>query len=397
MIIKRDLESMLKKVAQEFPVVTLFGPRQSGKTTLAQLTFQHHMYVSLEDLDIRMQALEDPRGFLEHYANPHGIILDEVQHVPSLLSYIQTYVDQKKQPGYFILTGSQNFLINQAVTQTLAGRMAILTLLPCSIAELEKSNVLPEMIEDLVYKGSYPSLYAQERMVSLWYSSYIASYIERDVRQVTNIGDLATFKLFLKLCAGRVGQLLNVSSLANDCGISLRTAQEWLSILQASYVIVLLQPHYKNFSKRLVKTPKLYFFDTGLACSLLGLESAAQVVSHYLRGGLVENLIITDLYKQYYNSSREPQIYFWRDNHGHEIDCLLEKGDTLVPIEIKAGRTLTKDYFSTFDFWHQLTGGLPAMAFVVYGGYENKNFSYGNAVSWRSVNTIFNILYQLKE
>ncbi len=392
MLINRSIAPILQKIAQEFPVIAILGPRQSGKSTLAQMVFGQHRYVSLEDLDLRLQAEVDPRGFLDHYQNPYGIILDEIQHVPGLLSYIQTRVDREKQAGYFILTGSQNFLVNQAVSQTLAGRMAILTLLPLTIDELQASSKLPGSLETLVYQGGYPSLYEKERTISLWCSSYITSYIERDVRQVTKVGDLAVFKLFLRLCAGRIGQLLNVSSLANDCGISYQIAQNWLSLLEASYIIKLLQPHYKNFSKRLIKQPKIYFYDTGLACALLGIESADQVVSHYLRGGLVENLIIIDLHKQLYNLAREPQIYFWRDNHGSEIDCLLERGLRLVPVEVKSGKTLNLDFFKALGYWSGLAGQLPQDGFVVYGGDENKQLSYGHAVGWRSVHLVLDFL-----
>lgn len=393
-MILREMAHILQEAAQQFRVVTILGPRQSGKTTLAQETFKNHTYVSLEDLDIRAHALEDPREFLEFHKNPHGIILDEIQNVPTILPYIQTMVDREKINGYFILTGSQNFLINEAITQTLAGRMAVLTLLPLSISELKDNKLLPKTAEGYIYKGSYPQLYAQKTNIQLWYSSYTLSYIERDVRQVTTINELTTFKLFLQLCAGRIGQSLNISSLANDCGITQRTADKWLSLLQASYIIILLQPYYKNFSKRLVKTPKLYFYDTGLACSLLGIESEDQVKTHYLRGGLMENLIITDLYKQYAHKGRSPHLYFWRDNHGHEIDCLIEKGTYLFPIEIKAGKTISSNYFSGLNYWNELTHNDPTQSLVVYSGSEDQKRSNGNVFSWQSASQIIEKIYQ---
>lgn len=393
-MIFRDLTEILKEAAQQFKVITILGPRQSGKTTLAQETFKNYKYISLEDLDIRAHATQDPREFLEFNKNEFGIILDEIQHVPNLLPYIQTYVDREKVNGYFILTGSQNFLINQAITQTLAGRMAVLTLLPLSINELSENNLMPNTIEEYVYKGSYPQLYAQKTSIALWYSSYTLTYIERDVRQVTTIDELTTFKLFLKLCAGRIGQLLNVSSLANDCGISFRTADRWLSLLQASYVILLLLPYHKNFSKRLVKTPKLYFYDTGLACSLLGIESQDQVKTHYLRGGLVENSIIVDLYKQYYNTAREPHVYFWRDNHGNEVDCIIEKGDMMFPIEIKAGQTISNNYFTGLNYWNELAENDPAQSLVIYTGTEDQKRSIGNVFSWKSAGHVIKKIYR---
>jgi predicted AAA+ superfamily ATPase len=387
-MIYRELTDILQQVAQQLPVIALLGPRQSGKTTLSRATFSNHIYISLEDLDVRLRATEDPRAFLEFYRNPYGVILDEIQNVPTLLHYIQTYVDQEKVYGYFILTGSQNFLVNQAITQTLAGRMAILTLLPLSLHELEQAYLLPQSIEELLYKGSYPRLYDENILLSVWYASYVLSYIERDVRQVATIADLTQFQLFLKLCAGRIGQLLNVSSLANDCGIAERTAHAWLSILQASYIIFLVQPHYRNFSKRLVKTPKLYFYDTGLACNLLGIESVEQVQTHYLRGGLVECLIIADFIKQYYNRARTPHVYFWRDNHGHEVDCVIEKADKLIPIEIKAGRTVTADYFSALDYWYTLTDTPVPNGFVVYAGPEDQQRRLATVLSWKSAGTL---------
>jgi len=387
-MISRDLGPKIKEISKELPVIAILGPRQSGKTTLAKLTFNNHIYISLEDLDKQIQAKEDPREFLEFYKNPYGIILDEIQNAPSLLSYIQTYVDQEDVKGYFILTGSQNFLVNQSITQTLAGRIAIFTLLPLSISELKKNKLLPKTIEELIFKGSFPRLYAHKITQSIWYPSYILTYIERDVRQVTNIPELSTFQIFLKLCAGRIGQLLNVSSLANDCGISVRTATSWLSLLQASYIIFLLQPHYKNFSKRLVKTPKLYFYDTGIACSLLEIENVEQLKSHYLREGLVENLILSDLQKDFFNRARVPHLFFWRDNHGHEVDCIIEHSINLIPIEIKAGRTVASDYFDDLSYWNNLAHADPSKGYVIYAGNENQKRSKGNVLSWENCDTI---------
>ncbi|MBA3954269.1 ATP-binding protein [Candidatus Dependentiae bacterium] len=393
-MIHRELLSTLKEIALQLPVIALLGPRQSGKTTLSKIAFDKHVYISLEDLDVRAQVMEDPRSFLERYRNPHGIILDEIQNVPSILSYIQTYVDSEKVYGYFILTGSQNFLVNQAVTQTLAGRIAILTLLPLSISELQENSLLPLTVEELVYRGAYPRLYDENIKPFVWYPSYTLTYIERDVRQVAHVQDLTIFQLFLKLCAGRIGQLLNLSSLANDCGIPLRTAQHWISLLQSSYIVFLLQPHYKNFNKRLVKTPKLYFYDTGLACSLLGIDSPDQVYTHYLKGSLVECLIISELQKQYYNRARLPNLYFWRDSHGHEVDCIIEKGIQLIPVEIKAGKTVSSDYFTALQYWYRLSEAEQPNGFVVYGGLENQKRNYATVLSWKSANTIISNLYE---
>jgi len=346
MYIKRALEEKLKETATQFAAIALLGPRQSGKTTLAQEVFRNHTYLSLEDLDIRELATQDPRNFFETYKNEHGLILDEFQNTPEILSYIQSIIDKDKKPGYFILTGSQNFLVNEAISQSLAGRIAIFTLLPLCIQELTDAHTQADRLETLVYKGMYPALHARTIDIGIWASSYMLTYIERDVRMFTQVNNLVTFKRFMQLCAGRTGQLLNIASLASDCEISPVLAKSWLSILEASYIIFLLQPHHKNFNKRLVKTPKLYFYDTGLACALLAIESEEQLSTHYLRGGLIETFLISDVYKQTYNLARQPHIYFWRDNHGHEVDCLIEKGVDLFPIEIKAGKTPSSFYFT---------------------------------------------------
>lgn len=389
-MIKRELAGALKEAATQFPVVALLGPRQSGKTTLAQNSFKDYRYVSLEDLDIRALATLDPRRFLEDFAQEKGVILDEIQHVPTLLSYIQTIVDRENKPGFFILTGSQNLLVNQAVTQTLAGRIAILTLLPLSIHELNEAQLLPDKIEEAVFKGSYPRLYASAITPTRLYSNYIRTYVERDVRQIKNISDLSTFQRFIQLCAARSGQLLNLSSLGNDCGIDHKTAQSWISILEASYIVFLLNPYYKNFGKRVIKSPKLYFYDTGIACSLLRIKSVDELSDHYLRGNLIENFIIADLLKQYYNRDQQPPLYFWRDQQGHEIDCVIEEALELVAIEIKSGKTVIPDYFTQLNHWKELTSsksGAEVKNFVIYGGATNSSWPTARVLSWKTAGT----------
>ncbi len=393
-MISRKLAPVLLLYAKEFPVVALLGPRQSGKTTLAQAIFSNHRYVSLESLQEREFAQRDPRGFLQEYTNENGIILDEIQHVPDLLSYIQVQVDEQKKPGYFILTGSQNFLVNEVISQSLAGRVAILTLLPLSISELQTVNLLPEKIETVLYRGSYPSLYASLTITPfMWYPNYIQTYLERDVRDLKHVIDLSTFKRFIQLCAGRIGQTLNIASLASDCGISQITAKGWISLLEASYIIFLLQPHYKNFSKRLIKTPKLYFYDTGLACSLLGIESQEQLAMHYLRGGLFESFVIAEFFKDYYNAGRVPRLYFWRDNHGHEIDCIVEQALTLIPVEIKSGKTVTTDFFENIHYWKQLAGDQASNGFIIYAGDNGQRRTDITVLNWQATDTVikFNV------
>jgi predicted AAA+ superfamily ATPase len=384
-MIARDVTSSIEKFATQYPVIAILGPRQSGKTTLAKEIFSKHIYISFEDIDMREFAESDPRRFLAEHENNHGLILDEIQHVPSILSYIQTYVDKHDSIGYFILTGSQNSMVHQAAAQTLAGRMAVITLLPLSIHELSKAKKLPTTPEKMLLKGCYPRIYAKKLAPGPWYSFYNRMYIERDVRLITNVTDLGSFQRFLLLCAGRIGQLLNISSLAADCGISVNTAKSWLSILQASYIIFLLQPYYKNFSKRVIKSPKLYFYDTGLAAVLLGIQTDKQMSTHYLRGGLFESMVLGELMKNAYNNAQEPNLYFWRDSQGHEVDGIIERAGHLLSIEIKSGYTINSDFFDALEVWNELSGTDSEHNFLIYGGDVNQKRSKGNVVSWGSI------------
>lgn len=384
-MIRRDITNELIESAKYFAAVAILGPRQSGKTTLAQQIFPNHNYVSLEDLDTRQMALNDPRKFLKDQRNSFGIILDEIQHAPELLSYIQTIIDAEKPVGHFIIAGSQNILVNQAVTQTLAGRIAILTLLPLSINELKQANLLPAEIELAAFQGGYPTIYSAQHQPNRLYANYIRSYIERDVRDIKKIFDLNLFQKFLQLCAGRIGQVLNYTSLANDCGIDQKTAQAWISLLQATYVIFLLQPYYRNVSRRLAKSPKLYFVDTGIACNLLNIKSAEELSLHFAKGGIVESFVISDLYKQYHNLGERPNLYFWRDYEGNEIDCVVEKALELFPIEIKAGQTINSDYFKQFDYWQEVIAGPIENNYVVYGGNRNASWSNAQILSWQNI------------
>ena len=382
---KRDLQETAKKLASKFPVLSITGPRQSGKTTLVKELFKHHNYVLLENLDEREYAQADPRGFLKKYSNEHGLIIDEVQHAPGLLSYIQGIVDAENRPGYFILTGSQDFSVNEAITQSLAGRVGIITLLPMSLHELKENNLLASTIEEAVFLGGYPRLYNQNIEPADFYPSYIKTYVERDVRQMINVTDLDAFQKFVRLCAGRTGQVLNLTSLGNDCGISHNTAKAWISILQASYIIFLLRPYHGNLSKRLIKSPKLYFYDSGLACSLLRIKSSDELSDHYNKGGLVEGFIIADLYKQFYHSGQEPGLFFWRDSGGHEIDCVIEESNRLVPIEIKAGETFSPRFFDAISYWKDDVVKDPdTQGVVVYGGSQEQSRSQGEVVSWKN-------------
>jgi uncharacterized protein len=385
-VIKRQIQEKLIQLSGQFPVVAVVGPRQSGKTTLVKMTFKDKTYLNLEEPDTRQYAQNDPRSFLS--TSKSGLIIDEAQRVPDLFSYIQTIVDESKTPGSFILTGSHNFLMQEKISQTLAGRVAILTLLPFSIDEIRSEDSL-EDFSTYIFKGFYPPIYDRKIEPSDWSPNYIRTYLERDVRMIKNIPDLNSFNLFVKLCAGRIGQLLNLSSLAVDAGISVNTAKSWLSVLEASYIVYRLEPHFQNFNKRLVKMPKLYFYDTGLACSFLGLESVDQISTHYLVGSLFENLVISDLIKYKMNFGLNTNFYFWRDKLGREVDCLIESGLEKTILEIKAGKTINEDFFSGLKFYKDLAGEKNISSYMIYGGKNVEVRSAGKVLPWHNVTTVF--------
>lgn len=388
MFIKRTLKDTILRFSK-FPIVGIFGPRQSGKTALAQHVFKKYRYVNFEDPIIRAYATESPREFLREHENKHGIILDEFQYVPQILSYIQIESDAHDRPGYFILTGSQNFLMNQAVTQSLAGRIGLLKLLPLSIQELKGAHKLTDQANKLIFSGGYPRIYAKNFSPTEFYPSYIHSYVERDVRLLVNVENLATFQKFLQLCAGRVGQLLNISDLAVNCGISQQTAKSWLTILQASYIIFLLSPYHVNFNKRVTKSPKLYFYDTGLACSLLKMRSAQELALSPFKGPLFECFIISDLIKQYCNNGMDAPIYFWRDLNGRtEVDCLINRGTSLIAIEVKAGESVTSSYFDGLARWNEIAKTGTTGNYVIYAGKHNQKRENGSLVSWQSAGNL---------
>lgn len=385
-MINRNSTLTLKKMSKGYPVVTITGPRQSGKTTLAKFVFKHKPYVSLEEPDQMEFANEDPRGFLARY--PDGAVLDEVQRCPALFSYIQGIVDKNKRPGLFILTGSQQFGLISRITQSLAGRVGLLHLLPFSIGELKASGIMPKSLDDILLKGLYPPVYDRKLSASSWYANYVFTYLERDVRQMVNVRDLTTFQRFLRMCAARTGQVLNLSGLANDCGITHNTAKAWLSVLEASYIIFLLKPHHNNFGKRLIKSPKLYFYDTGLAAWLLGINDTKQISIHAMRGSLFESLMIGELMKGRCNKGLPSNLYFWRDNTGNEIDVVIEKADALIPIEIKSGQTITKDYFTGLKKWLTIAGTAAESPHVIYGGSDSQKRLGIEVLPWRDVSKL---------
>lgn len=395
-MIARHMKPVLLKSAAAYPVVTVTGPRQSGKTTLVRDAFPKHAYVSLETPDAREFAVDDPRGFLGQF--PGGVILDEVQRVPGLLSYIQGIVDEQNVPGRFILTGSQNLSLLEHVSQSLAGRTSVFQLLPFSRAELERrkplhpdeiGRVIPrrppsqDTLFETLIKGFYPRIHDRGLDPQEWLRNYYQTYVERDVRSIKNIGDLDAFSRFVRLCAGRSGQLLNLASLGTDCGITHSTAARWLSVLEASFLVHLLRPHHRNFGKRLMKSPKLYFLDTGLLCYLLRIRTTDELFSHSSRGAVFETFVVNELLKTCLNLGLEPDIWFWRDSTGREVDLLIEHGAGLVPIEIKSGETVVSDFFKGLEYWQALPGQEDATSALVYGG-DTSTRRNGRAVySWR--------------
>jgi uncharacterized protein len=383
MSIDRELSKAVLRAAAEYPVVTLTGPRQSGKTTLVRRLFPDLPYVLLEDPDHRRLATGDPRGFLSRYSN--GVVLDEAQRAPELFSYLQGLVDDDPRPGRFILTGSQQFGLLSGITQSLAGRAAMMVLLPFNLHEMQSGGWLPDRLEDLLIQGLYPPVHDRGMSPGMWYGNYVQTYLDRDVRQLVNVRDLNAFELFLRMCAGRCGQILSLSGLAGDCGITHNTARSWLSVLEASYVVRTLQPHYRNFSKRMMKSPKLYFLDPGLAAWLLEIRSADQLIGHPMRGPLFETWVFSELVKARCNRGDPPNLYFWRDRSGLEVDFLADLGMTLVPIEAKSGATFVSEWLQPLKRWTDLAGDSAGQAFVVFGGAEAARSKGIDVVPWRGI------------
>jgi len=389
-MLNRTLSDKLLALARQFPVVSVTGPRQSGKTTLTRMVFRDYDYISLEDPDEREFAHGDPKGFLKRFTD--GVILDEIQRAPALLSYIQGIVDSDRSPGRFVLTGSQQLRVMEKVSQTLAGRTAIVILLPFSLYELlgepssdpwkidtlpDKRKKPPFTLEKILYQGLYPRIYDKKLDAQDWLSAYYRTYVERDVRDIANIGNLETFQRFVRLCAGRTGQLLNHSSLASDCGISHTTARHWISILEAGFIIHLLPPHHANFSKRVIKSPKLYFLDTGLLCYLLRIREPDDILVHAMKGAIFETFVVSELYKAFAHRGEMPPLYFWRDRTGHEVDIVVDTGKKLVPIEIKSGETIVSSLLDGLRYFVSLGSPASKTGVLIHGGealYRRENF-----------------------
>jgi predicted AAA+ superfamily ATPase len=378
-MIVRDAETTLKKLATQFKAIALTGPSQSGKSTLARTAFPEKKYISLENPDIRESALSDPRGFLSNL--PNSAIIDEAQRAPELFSYLQQILDESDQKGRFILTGSNNFLMLENITQSLAGRFGYIELLPFCYNEIQKIQGYDLTLNNMIFSGGYPAIAFDRIDVDFWFPSYIRTYVERDVRQIKNITNLNLFQKLLYLCAGRIGQELNLNNLAIECGVDHKTIGSWIGILQASYVIHLLPPFYNNFSKRIVKSPKLYFYDTGLACALLGITSSSQLGLHSSRGPLFENYIVNELTKIRFNKGLRSNLFHWRDVSGHEIDVVADHGAFSIGIELKAGMTVIPEFFKGLTFWQSLTKY--DKCYLIYGGEETQKRSNGiEVVPW---------------
>ena len=381
-MIRRTLANKLREAVARFPVVTITGPRQSGKTTLVRSEFKDYIYVSLELIDQLAFALEDPRGFLAQFEGP--VILDEAQRAPKLFSYIQGIVDERDHPGQFILTGSHNFLLLQQLCQSLVGRSALFHLLPFSLAELSGrpplsldtfGHELPHTEEvhrtdllDLMFTGFYPRIHDKGLPPRDWLGAYYQVNLERDLRNVLDAGNFELFGRFVRLCAGRNGQLLNLPGLAADCGISHTTATRWLSVLQSSFLVMLLRPHVQSFGKRLIKSPKLYFLDTGLLCYLLRVQNTEELSQHEAREAIFESFVLAELHKNFLNRGEPPGLSFWRDSSGHEIDIVIDMGSRLIPVEARSAQTIAGDFFKGLKYWHALRGKTGRGGALVYGG-----------------------------
>lgn len=387
MIVQREIIDIFNELKYQYPVLTLTGPRQSGKTTLAKFLFPDYMYVSLEDPDIRELAISDPRAFLRKSESYPGIVLDEIQRVPELTSYIQGRVDVEQIPGKYILTGSHQFDLRNSINQSLAGRTAILKLLPFSLNELRQIDT-PRTTDGYLLSGFYPGIHDKKLNPTIACRNYFETYIERDLRQIINIKDLRLFRKFVRLCAGRIGQIFKLSSLANETGVSVPTINSWISVLEASFIIFLLEPWYANIGKRLIKSPKLYFYDTGLAAYLLGIETENQMERDPLRGNLFENMVIMELVKSRLNQGLDPNIYFYRDNNGNEVDIIYKTGRRLIPVEIKSAETFRNDFIKGLNYMKKIMPDQTDPGYVVYAGSQEQEGGNFGLINYEKAATI---------
>lgn len=375
-------------MCEKFPVVSVTGPRQSGKTTLLRELFPDYRYVSLENPDLQDFALEDPRRFLDTY--DQQVIFDEVQRVPHLFNYLQGKVDEDRITGQYILSGSQNYLLMEGITQSLAGRVALFKLFPFSFSELRNVDLMPKTLEKAIFQGFYPRVYDKQLLPRDFYPNYLETYVQRDVQQLTAVQDLRLFRNFVRLCAGRIGQPLNYQTLASDTGISPVTAKAWIGILETSHIIFLLPPYFRNFAKRISKTPKLYFYDVGFASNLLGVATPDDLIAHFARGNLFENLIIAEIVKQRFQTDWSPDLYYWRESNRHEIDLLAERSGKIIAAEIKSAATINASFFDNLQFLEKhVAGEMAVESFLIYGGLERQDRSAASVRGWQDLEGIF--------
>lgn len=386
MLYQRTISEELLALAKDYPVISVVGPRQSGKTTLVRTVFPDKPYTNLEEPDQRLLAVSDPRGFLAQL--PSGGIIDEAQHAPELLSYIQVIVDEMHHPGMFILTGSHQMALHEALSQSLAGRVGILNLYPLTLDELRQAGINLSLNEQ-IYQGFYPRIYQNDLNPTKAYRNYVQTYLEKDVRRLANISDLIQFQNFMKLCAGRIGQILDYASLGNDLGTSGHTIKKWISILEASYVVFRLKPYFENFGKRIIKSPKLYFTDVGLASYLLDIEDPKQLARDPMRGYLMENLVILELSKYRHNRGLDPNLYYYRDNHKHEIDVIIKQSNQLIPVEIKSAQTFHKDFLKGLQYYRDIVGERVRTGYVVYAGDLSQSLNGFQLINYRDSARIY--------
>jgi uncharacterized protein len=387
MFIKRKIADLIKKGANQIPIIAIIGPRQSGKSTLAKEMFKNHTYLDMQDAELFDFATTDPKGFLNTYKNEYGIIIDEAQYVPKLFPQIKVEADKNPQAGYFVLSGSQNFLLHEKINESLAGRVYFYNLLPLSIIELQNAKLFLEDAEDQIFKGFYPRVYQPQINAREYYENYISTYVERDIRTIRNIDNILIFKKFMQLCALRIGSTLNVTDLAGKCGIADGTARSWLALLETSFILFLLPSYHDNLGKRITKSPKLFFYDCGLAAALMGFTKETIVKDRVIYGALFENLVIVDLMKNFNSNGLKPSLSFLRDSNQNEIDLIIEIAGKVIPLEIKASQTMSSNYFEMLTWFQEQTHNKQE-AVVVYGGIENQTRAKGKVVSWHKLDKL---------